>query len=107
MRSIRGARAALLLDSEGEVVVEAGLRDERHRLIGAYQGIALATLRRLSRHYGWGGIDYLLCRYDEGSLVLRPLRDGYFLVVALGPDGGTAEALHRTDRAQALMNQEI
>jgi hypothetical protein len=42
VKSVRGAEAALLLDAEGEVVVDTGPRSERHRLIGAYQGLVLA-----------------------------------------------------------------
>ena len=42
LHAVRGTQAALLLDAQGELVVEAGTRDVRHRLIGAYQGIGLA-----------------------------------------------------------------
>src|SRR5687768_16051357 len=50
IRSVR-ADAALLLDAEGEVAIQSGTSDERHRLIGAYQGIGLTTARRtLARH---------------------------------------------------------
>src|SRR6185295_1928958 len=48
LQSVPGARAALLLDSEGEVVVQVGARDERHRLIAAYQGITLGSVLRLA-----------------------------------------------------------
>ena len=43
--SVDGALGALLMDATGEVVVEAGNGEERHRLIGAYQGIALFRLK--------------------------------------------------------------
>jgi predicted regulator of Ras-like GTPase activity (Roadblock/LC7/MglB family) len=107
LRSINGARAALLLDSEGEVVVDAGPRDDRHRLIGAYQGIALASIRRLAGRYDWGGVRHVVCRYAEGTLILRPLRDGYYLVVALSAEGLIGQGLHQTDAAEARMNQEL
>jgi predicted regulator of Ras-like GTPase activity (Roadblock/LC7/MglB family) len=107
IQSIPGARAALLLDGDGEVVVEAGARDERHRLIAAYQGITLMSLRRLAGRYHWGGVRYVVLRYQQGSLILRPLRDAYYLLVTLAPDALVAEGLHHTDSAQALMNLEI
>jgi predicted regulator of Ras-like GTPase activity (Roadblock/LC7/MglB family) len=103
----RGARAALLLDGDGEVVVEAGERDERHRLIAAYQGITLMSLRRLAGRYEWGGVRHVVLRYQEGSLIVRPLRDAYYLLVALSPDAPVAEGLHRTGFAQDLMDREI
>lgn len=86
---------------------EAGARDERHRLIGAYSGITLAALRRLASRYDWGGLQYLLCRYEGGSLIVRPLRDGYYLLIALSPGVGMAEGLYRTDDARTRMNEEI
>ena len=52
------SQAALLLDAQGEVVVEAGARDERHRLIGAYQGIGLAMAQRTTARHAAGRIDH-------------------------------------------------
>ena len=66
LEAVAGAQAALLLDAQGEVVVEAGCSDDRHRLIAAYHGIALATVQRAAE------------RYDVGALAPRrvPLRLG-------------------------------
>jgi hypothetical protein len=41
-----------MLDAAGEVVAEAGTSDQRHRLIGIYQGIVLAAARGLRRSAG-------------------------------------------------------
>ena|SRR5215470_7319918 len=105
--SVHGAKAALLLDSEGEIVVEAGAREHRYRLIGAYQGIALATARRTSTRYATGAIHYILCRYAWGHVLLRPLKDGYYLVVALDLDGNVGQSLHRSAQVQERLNSEL
>jgi predicted regulator of Ras-like GTPase activity (Roadblock/LC7/MglB family) len=96
LASVPGALAALLLDSNGEVVVEAGPRVERdrHRLIGAYQGLALSTARQATERYDVGRIRCLVFRYQTGTLVLRPLRDGYYLVMSLGPEAGLGRGMH-------------
>lgn len=96
LASVPGALAALLLDSNGEVVVEAGPRVERdrHRLIGAYQGLALSTARQATARYDVGGIRCLVFRYVSGTLVLRPLRDGYYLVMSLAPDASLGQGVH-------------
>ncbi|HET7747577.1 MAG TPA: roadblock/LC7 domain-containing protein [Vicinamibacteria bacterium] len=108
VRFVPGAEGAILLDSEGEVVVEAGpQRDFRHRLIGAYQGIALKTALRTGARYGTGAVDAMLCRYDQGTLILRPLKDGYYFVVALRPEASVAEAMWRTDAVRDRMNEEL
>jgi len=107
VRVVPGAQAALLLDSEGEVVVQAGERDYRARLIGAYQGIALATAQRTSERYSSGPVEYMLCRYDSASVILRPLRDGYYVVLSLTVEASTAVGLHRADEIGARLAEQI
>ena len=107
VRSVDGAQAALLLDSEGELVVEAGARDYRYRLIGAYQGIALATAQRTTRRYEAGAIRYIHCRYAWGHVILRPLKDGYYLIISLTDGASVARGIQRSGETQERMNAEL
>jgi predicted regulator of Ras-like GTPase activity (Roadblock/LC7/MglB family) len=105
---VPGAEGALLLDSEGEIVVQAGSGSFRHRLIGAYQGIALSVARRIGARHGAGAVEALTCRYSEAALVLRPLKDGYYFVLALAPGAVfLAEAVRRSQSAQSLIDREL
>ena len=101
-----GAEGALLLDSEGEIVVQAG-GGFRHRLIGAYQGIALAIARRIGARHGIGEVRSLTCRYSRAALVLRPLKDGYYFVLAMAPEAAIADAERRSDSARRRIDQEL
>jgi predicted regulator of Ras-like GTPase activity (Roadblock/LC7/MglB family) len=105
--SVRGAQGAIMLDVGGEIVVETGGPDERLRLIGAYQGIALAAVKRTAERYGAGPIESLVSRYPWGTVILRPLKDEYYFVLALGPEGSVGLGLHRSLEAQASLNAEI
>jgi predicted regulator of Ras-like GTPase activity (Roadblock/LC7/MglB family) len=107
VRSVEGAQSALLLDSEGELVVEAGERDYRFRLIGAYQGLALATAERTTKRYEAGAIRYIHCRYAWGHVILRPLKDGYYLIISLVEGASVAKGIHRSAEAQERMNAEL
>jgi predicted regulator of Ras-like GTPase activity (Roadblock/LC7/MglB family) len=102
-----GARAALLLDAEGELVVESGARDTRHRLIGAYQGIALSVARRLLDRYQGGQPGLLLCRYARGTVIVRPIVDGYYLVLALAPEASLAQGLRHSDQVSKQLRTEL
>jgi predicted regulator of Ras-like GTPase activity (Roadblock/LC7/MglB family) len=107
VRSVDGAAGAVLMDSEGEVVVEAGDGSERHRLIGAYQGIALARLRNAGERCETGVVQYVHCRYSDGHVVLRPLKDGYYMVLSLGAGANLGQALHRSAETQTRVNAEL
>lgn len=102
-----GAEGALLLDSEGEIVVQAGHGHYRHRLIGAYQGITLSIARRIGARHGTGAVQSLTCRYARATLVLRPLKDGYYFVLAMAPGFGVQVAERRSDATRLLMDGEL
>jgi predicted regulator of Ras-like GTPase activity (Roadblock/LC7/MglB family) len=104
---IAGARTALLLDAQGEVVVGAGDLGERPRLIGAYQGIALHMASRTADRFEAGGVRSLVWRHEGGSVVLSTLKDGYYLVVALGLRSLPAVALRHCEEARARLDVEI
>jgi len=104
---VTGARTVLLLDTQGEVVVGAGDLGERHRLIGAYQGIALGMASRTADRFEAGGVRSLVWRHRGGSVVLSTLKDGYYLVVALGAGSLPAVAVRHCEEARARLDEEI
>jgi predicted regulator of Ras-like GTPase activity (Roadblock/LC7/MglB family) len=101
------ALGALLLDSEGEVVVESGARDERHRLIGAYQGLGLAAARRTAERYESGSVSCVVCRYTHASVLMLPLKDGYYLVASFASDAPLALAVYRSGLTQERLDREL
>jgi predicted regulator of Ras-like GTPase activity (Roadblock/LC7/MglB family) len=104
--AVAGVQAALLLDTQGEVVV-ATPADDRHRLIAAYQGIALLIAQRTSRRYAVGRIGHVLCRYSRGSVLLRPLKDGYYLLVSLTPEASLALATRHSAETARRLDAEL
>lgn len=81
--------------------------DDRQRLIGIYQGIMLAAARRALRPLRAGDVQYVLTRYDGGTVILRPLRDGYYVVLSLRPGSDVALGLRRSATAQARMSEAM
>jgi predicted regulator of Ras-like GTPase activity (Roadblock/LC7/MglB family) len=107
VRAVDGAHGAVMMDATGEVVFEAGDRDERHRLIGAYQGIALTRLKSAETRCGTGAVRHVHSRYSGGQVLLRPLKDGYYLVVSLAPHANLGQALYRSAEVQERLDREI
>jgi len=87
--------------------MESGTRDERHRLVGAYQGIALGEAQRAAARQGGGPVWELVSRYERGAVILQPLKDGYYLVVVLGPGACVALGRYLLRPARARMDQEL
>jgi predicted regulator of Ras-like GTPase activity (Roadblock/LC7/MglB family) len=104
---VSGARTALLLDFQGEVVVGAGDLGERQRLIGAYQGILLGMASRAAGRFDAGDVCSLVWRHDGGSVVLTTLKDGYYLVVSLDRQVLPAVAGRHCQDARARLDEEI
>ncbi len=104
---VAGARTALLLDVQGEVVVGAGDLGERQRLIGAYQGILLGMASRTADRIDAGDVRSLVWRHDGGSVVLTTLKDGYYLVVSLDRRALPSVAGRHCEDARARLDEEI
>lgn len=106
-RAVAGVRGALLLDQTGELVLSSGSPDESQHLLAAYHGIALAALHRMASRYQMGAVELVVCRYERGHVILRPLRDGYYLVFSLVPDADLARALRQSALAQGQLNEVL
>ena len=104
---VPGSLTALLLDAQGEVVVGAGDLGERQRLIGAYQGIALGMAVRTAGRFDTGAVRRLAWRHEGGAVMLSTLRDGYYLVLSIGPQGLVALAQRHCEDARLRLDEEI
>ena len=106
---VRSARVegALLLDGSGEMVIGAGSADTRQQLIGAYQGIVLGEAQRMAARHALGRVRYMLWRHGGGTVIVRPLNEGYYLVVSVAPEGDVARGLHRSAAVQERLDEEL
>jgi hypothetical protein len=117
LRRVPGSCSAALVDWEGETVVlaEAGMSGDRPagwpeiRLIGAHLAALLPPLQESLGRLGLGAADEIRFAQGELELLLRPLRAGYFLVLALarGSGHGCARAAFELRQAAAILDAEI
>ena len=81
--------SVIFLDSEGEEIFSYGKTNSEHlKLMGAYQGIILSTVRRLAL----GENQCVMTRCLQRSIVTQQLKLGYFVCVVLLPDANLAHA---------------
>lgn len=88
LQSIHGSLGALFLDWEGEcveVITERPLDADDHdlRVIGAYQGIFRAQLRKLCEEMDAGRPLRLKMDFERTKVLTCDLKDGYYLVLVL------------------------
>ncbi len=108
-----GGLAAILMGRDGipiEQVEAPGLSpDEAERLgnAGVELGRILDELGKASDAFGGGSIRETVVGVDRYWLVLRPVDDETFLLVALGPDGNLGKARFLVRRHLAELRAEL
>src|SRR5690349_1147116 len=106
---VYGARGAVFLDHDGEVVQHylAHKSVAELDLIGAYHGITLTTCRKFSDEVEMGTIDYMICQYKEATCLIKTLNAGYFVLLALGPQGNIGQAMFELKEVAQELNAEM
>jgi len=107
LESVDGSVGVGFVDYDGETVQLAGqFEDFAHRVHLAYQGIFLESLK--SFHQQLLGVPLsLVCVYQNLTLVIKPLKSGYFLVLTLTHRKQLAKALRATEEAAAQLNRDL
>lgn len=107
--TVYDARGAIFLDNDGEVVqlhvVHKSLKELD--LIGAYHGITLSSCRKFSDEIDMGDIDIMLCRYKNATCLVKTLHAGYFVLLALGPQGNIGQAIYKLKDVAEKLNIEM
>ena len=81
--------SVIFLDSEGEEIFSYGITDPQHlKLMGAYQGIVLNSIRRLKL----GNNRFVVTIGRNCSIYTQQLKLGYFVCVLLSADANFAHA---------------
>jgi len=109
VENIEGARGAVFVDRDGEVVeryqTRKGIPDLD--LIGAYHGITLSTCRKFSDEVEMGRIDVMICKYKDSTCLIKTLNAGYFVLLALTPQGNIGQAIYAMRGVAAELNLEM
>ena len=102
-----GAIGVGFVAHDGEAVqIEGQLEDYAHRLHLAYQGILLQALGQIQK-IPQKGVRYVLAVHENYAVVLKPLADGYFLVLTLKHRKHLHQALRHLEEAAQILNQEL
>ena len=100
---------AAFLDESGEIVheVQSGAGRQDLRLIGAWVGIYLRQVQRVSTSGELGEVEILQSRNDRHSLFACPLIDGYSLIVLQRSPGLSAGSRRALLDAGQRLNDDV
>jgi len=112
LQSIHGSLGALFLDWEGEcveVITERPFDADDHdlRVIGAYQGIFRAQLRKLCEEMDAGRPLRLKMDFETTKVLTCDLKDGYYLVLVLETTTNEGAAWQHLEACRARLMAEI
>lgn len=103
-----GASGAIMLANDGEVVAshtdQEGLDID---LIGAHHGIILSIIRDASARSDFKDIKSVSITTDTNRLAISTLKEGYYIVLAMGKALPIGKALYESKRAARLLEEEM
>jgi len=109
VESVPKATGAIVVDWEGEGVMEHCLSDDPYniRFIGAHKGLILARLKEMKINEQLGTVEEMIITATEMHLITGCINKDYFLVMNLQRSAPLALALYHFRRAISELKKEF
>jgi predicted regulator of Ras-like GTPase activity (Roadblock/LC7/MglB family) len=105
--SVRGSRAAIFLDMDGESIAQAGDSSVDLKLMGAWKEIHLDHIKDISGRLGMGTVHAVLFSLDEGNELIAPVAGDYCLLLDLSAFANLQEAMTAMKIAIEKLKKDI
>ncbi len=103
-----GARGAIIVDWEGEMVDHAACMDSYDlQVLGAHKGVILANLREAVRRLGDEEIEEIVISTAARQTLILPVTHEYALILTLDRGDALGRALFEARRCTAELRREI
>ncbi len=93
LSSVRGARAAIFLDGDGESIAQSGDASVDLKLQGAWKEIHLDQIKIISRRLNMGSVHAVLFSLEEGNELIAPVAEDYCLLLFLSAFASVQDAM--------------
>jgi len=107
LSAVRGGRAAIFLDGDGEAIAQAGDHSADMQFLAAWKEIHLDHIRQIAGSIGMGTVHAVLFSLDEGNELIIPVDGEYCLVVFLSSYAQIQDALAEMKKAAELLQKEM
>lgn len=105
--SVRGSKAAIFLDMDGESIAQAGDSSVDLKLLGAWKEIHLDHIKDISGRLGMGTVHAVLFSLDEGNELIAPVAGEYCLLLYLSVFANLQEAMTALKIAIERLKKDI
>lgn len=107
LSTVRGSRAVIFLDGDGEAIAHAGGNAEDIKLLGAWKEIHLDQIRDSARRLGIGDVRAVFFSLEGGNELLVPVSGEYCLLVFLSAHAGVQEAMVKLKTVIGQLKREV
>ncbi len=107
LTSVKGARATIFLDTDGESIAQAGDSSIDMKLQGAWKEIHLDHIKEISGKLGMGDVHAVLFSVEEGNELIAPVAGEYCLLLFLSTFANLQEAIAALKTAIERLKQDI
>lgn len=105
---VEGARGAILVDSDGERIdsyaQEGGLDLE---WLGARYGITIKNTLKAVQMLGEGEVQEFILEQDGGKLLIAPIYEGFFVLLAMAPEGNLGQGRFELKKAAFHLDRDL
>lgn len=107
LTSVKGSKATIFLDMDGESIAQAGDSSVDLRLLGAWKEIHLDHIKDISGRLGMGTVHAVLFSLDEGNELVAPVAGEYCLLLHLSAYANLQEAMAALKIAIERLKKDI
>ncbi len=107
LSSVKGAKAVIFLDMDGESIAHAGDPSVDLKLHGAWKEIHLDHIKDISERLGMGNVQAVLFSLDEGNELIAPVARDYCLLLCLSAFSNLQEAMTGLKTAIERLKKDI
>lgn len=104
---VKGSRAVIFLDGDGEAIAQAGTQVVDLKLLGAWKEIHFGHIREITERLGLGSVKAVLFSLEEGNELIVPVGGEYCLLLFLSSFASPQEALEHLAVAVQQLQKEI
>ena len=107
LSSVKGAKAVIFLDNDGESIAQAGDSSVELKLQGAWKEIHLDHIKDISGRLGMGSVHAVLFSLDDGNELIAPVAGDYCLLLFLSAFSNLQEAMAALKTAIERLKKDI